>query len=86
MEFRIYLGKKVKVEAIDEAEGTPGTSRQFTRFNSECKKKIEDMVKSQKQVPGVTLESILNASDFALEGIINESDNVMKVIIKSIAK
>lgn len=84
MEFRIYLGKKVKVEAIDEAEGTPGMSRQFTRFNSECKKKIEDMIKSQKQVPGVTLESILNDANFALKGMINESEEIIKVIIESI--
>lgn len=86
MEFKIKLAKKTKVEVIDEAEGTPGSSRQITRFNQECKRKIEEMIDAQKKTPGVTLESILNASNFKLVGIRNESESVMIVTIESTEK
>lgn len=86
MEFKIKLAKKTKVEAIDEAEGTPGASRQFTRFNHECKSKIEEMIDAQKNDSGVTLESILNAANFKLVGIRNESESVMIVTIESTEK
>lgn len=86
MEFKIKLARKTKVEVIDTAEGTPGSSRQFTRFNHECKRKIEEMIDAQKKTPGVTLESILNASNFKLVGIRNESESVMIVTIESTEK
>lgn len=86
MEFKIKLARKTKVEVIDNAEGTPGSSRQFTRFNQECKRKIEEMIDAQKKTPGVTLESILNASNFKLVGIRNESESVMIVTIESTEK
>ena len=86
MEFKIKLARKTKVEVIDEAEGTPGSSRQITRFNQECKRKIEEMIDAQKKTPGVTLESILNAANFKLVGIRNESESVMIVIIESTEK
>lgn len=86
MEFKIKLARKTKVEVIDEAEGTPGSSRQITRFNYECKRKIEEMIDAQKKTPGVTLESILNAANFKLVGIRNESESVMIVTIESTEK
>ena len=86
MEFKIKLARKTKVEVIDNAEGTPGSSRQFTRFNQECKSKIEEMIDAKKKTPGVTLESILNASNFKLVGIRNESESVMIVTIESTEK
>ena len=86
MEFKIKLARKTKVEVIDNAEGTPGSSRQFTRFNQECKRKIEEMIDAQKSDSGVTLESILNASNFKLVGIRNESESVMIVTIESTEK
>ena len=86
MEFKIKLARKTKVEVIDEAEGTPGSSRQITRFNQECKRKIEEMIDAQKNDSGVTLESILNASNFKLVGIRNESESIMIVTIESTEK
>ena len=32
---------RIHVETIDDAEGTPGASRQYTRFNAECKPELE---------------------------------------------
>lgn len=35
---------RIHVETIDDAEGTPGSSRQYTRFNAECKPELEQAV------------------------------------------
>lgn len=35
---------RIHVETIDDAEGTPGASRQYTRFNAECKSELEQAV------------------------------------------
>lgn len=35
---------RIHVETIDDAEGTPGASRQYTRFNAECKPELEQVV------------------------------------------
>lgn len=32
---------RIHVETIDDAEGTPGSSRQYTRFNAECKPELD---------------------------------------------
>lgn len=35
---------RIHVETIDDAEGTPGASRQYTRFNAECKPELEQFL------------------------------------------
>lgn len=35
---------RIHVETIDDAESTPGSSRQYTRFNAECKPDLEQAV------------------------------------------
>ena len=35
---------RIHVETIDDAEGTPGSSRQYARFNAECKPELEQAV------------------------------------------
>ena len=35
---------RIHVETIDDAEGTPGASRQYTRFIAECKPELERAV------------------------------------------
>lgn len=35
---------RIHVETVDDAEGTPGASRQYTRFNAECKPELEQAV------------------------------------------
>ena len=41
IEIRIYR-ETYRTEMVDEAEGTPGTSRQFTRFNEHCLPTVRD--------------------------------------------
>jgi hypothetical protein len=35
---------RIHVETIDDAESTPGSSRQYTRFNAECKPELEQVL------------------------------------------
>ena len=74
MEFKIKLAKKTKVEAIDDAEGTPGASRQFTRFNHECKSKIEEMIDAGADV--IMLPFFQNAQQ--VQRFINAVDGRVK--------
>lgn len=36
----VFTGDLILVETVDDAECTPGSSRQYTRFNTECKPKL----------------------------------------------
>ena len=40
----VLTNGRIHVETIDDAEGTPGSSRQYTRFNAECKPELEQAV------------------------------------------
>lgn len=40
--------EKIKLEIIDEAEGTPGMSRQFTRFRQEAQPIVERVLNSEE--------------------------------------
>ena len=44
---------RIHVETIDDAEGTPGSSRQYTRFNAECRPELEQVL-SNLSGPGST--------------------------------
>lgn len=37
----VLTNGRIHVETIDDAEGTPGSSRQYTRFNAECKPELD---------------------------------------------
>lgn len=42
VKFDLVLANgRIHVETIDDAEGTPGSSRQYTRFNAECKPELD---------------------------------------------
>lgn len=47
LKFNINFKKRV-IETVDNAEGTPGASRQYTRFNSVVKPKLEEILNSCK--------------------------------------
>lgn len=40
----VLTNGRIHVETIDDAEGTPGSSRQYTRFNAECKPELEQVL------------------------------------------
>ena len=39
----VLTNGRIHVETIDDAEGTPGSSRQYTRFNAECKPELDKL-------------------------------------------
>ena len=39
----VFNNGKIIVETVDDAESTPGASRQYTRFNNECKPELEKL-------------------------------------------
>ena len=48
VKFLLHFSPKIVVKTIDDAEGTPGASRQYTRFNSIVKPKIEKLMNECK--------------------------------------
>jgi len=41
VKFLLHFSPKITVKTIDDAEGTPGASRQYTRFNAIVKPKLK---------------------------------------------
>ena len=39
----VLTNGRIHVETIDDAECTPGASRQYTRFNAECKPELDKL-------------------------------------------
>lgn len=48
VKFLLHFSPKITVKTLDDAEGTLGASRQYTRFNSIVKPKIEKVVNDCK--------------------------------------
>lgn len=48
VKFLLQFSPKITVKTIDDAEGTPGASRQYTRFNAIVKPKIEKVMNERK--------------------------------------
>lgn len=48
VKFLLHFSPKITVKTIDDAEGTPGASRQYTRFNAIVKPKIEKVMNERK--------------------------------------
>lgn len=86
LQFRLVFDKKIRVETIDDAEGTPGTSRQFTRFNSICKPKIERVVNTPDIDYWEEIGKILQENDFHLVKFEDDSELIIKITIESTEK
>lgn len=95
VKFLLHFSPKIVVKTIDDAEGTPGTSRQYTRFNSivkpkiekvmnECKWKREDVYLNSKFADEFT--KIFEEHDFKIERLENVSDLDVLVSIESTEK
>lgn len=83
VQFRLIFDKKIRVKTIDDAEGTPGFSRQFTRFNAYCKPKIERAVNT----PGIDyraeIDNILEEYNFKVTKFEDESKLTIKITVES---
>lgn len=95
VKFLLHFGPKITVKTIDDAEGTPGASRQYTRFNSivkpkiekvmnECKWKREDVYINSKFADEFT--KIFEEHDFKIERLENADKLDVLVNIESTEK
>ena len=95
VKFLLHFSPKITVQTIDDAEGTPGASRQYTRFNSivkpkiekvmnECKWKREDVYLNTKAVDEFV--KIFAEHDFKIERLENAGDLDVLVNIESTEK
>lgn len=77
VKFKIdwYNSNKFKFETIDDAEGTPGSSRQYTRFNSEVKPELIKYLKENKGMSFIEFENCLNKYDFKVVNQWNTLEN-----------
>lgn len=95
VKFLLHFGTKITVKTIDDAEGTPGASRQYTRFNSIVKPKIETIMNECKwKREDVNINSkfadefkkIFEEHDFKIERFENVSDLDVLVNVEGIGK
>lgn len=95
VKFLLHFSQKITVKTIDDAEGTPGASRQYTRFNSIVKPKIETIMNECKwKREDVNLNSkfayefkkIFEEHDFKIERLENVGDLYVLVNVESIEK
>ena len=56
----VFTNGKLTVETIDDAEGTPGSSRQYTRFNKECKPDLDRLATNYHSDDSMFTEKILS--------------------------
>ena len=95
VKFLLHFSPKIVVKTIDDAEGTPGASRQYTRFNpivkpkiekvmNECKWKREDVYLNSKFADEFT--KIFEEHDFKIERLENVGDLDVLVSIESTEK
>ena len=57
---------KIEVKLLDDAESTPGISRQQTRFTHEVKEELEQAVIKAKGPGSKTISDVLAKHDFKL--------------------
>ena len=86
VQFRLIFDKKIRVETIDDAEGTPGFSRQFTRFNSVCKPKIERIVNTPNIDYWEEIEKTLTENNFCKTKFEDEGGLSIKITVDSTEK
>lgn len=73
--YVIADGKQFEINLIDDAESTPGTSRQFTRFKSVVGPKLCDYLEDNTEATFKDIEKFLKENDFKVLNVYNTDDN-----------
>lgn len=74
-------GNRVLIEVIDDAEGTPGSSRQYTRFKSEVLPELKKHFNNEEEPFSEKFEELLNKYQFTVADHKWHTEN--RVIINS---
>jgi hypothetical protein len=86
--YVIADGKEFEINLIDDAESTPGTSRQYTRFKSEVYPKLKDYLEDNTEATFKDVEKFLKENGFKVLNVYNtDNDGIVNhYLIESIEK
>ena len=81
-------GKQFELNLIDDAESTPGTSRQYTRFKSEVAPKLKDYLEDNIDASFNEIEKFLKENGFKVLNVYNTDNEgiVNHYLIESMEK
>ena len=81
-------GKQFEINLIDDAESTPGTSRQYTRFKSVVGPKLRDYLEDNIEATFKDVEKFLKENGFKVLNVYNtDNDGVVNhYLIESMEK
>jgi hypothetical protein len=88
--FDIFVDNRgrIAIRTIDDAEGTPGMSRQYTRFNAECKPELVKYWNDNQELVNLNTKEyrdILKRHEFRhVQSVTLDSGDVTRVCIDSI--
>ena len=67
--------KEFEINLIDDAESTPGISRQFTRFKNVVAPKLRDYLENNEEATFNDVEKFLKENDFKVLNVYNTDNN-----------
>ena len=81
-------GKQFEINLIDDAESTPGTSRQYTRFKSVVGPRLKDYLEENIEATFKDVEKFLKENGFKVLNEYNTDDDgvVNHYLIESLEK
>ena len=81
-------GKQFEINLIDDAESTPGTSRQYTRFKSVVGPRLKDYLEENIEATFKDVEKFLKENGFKVLNEYNTDDDgvVNHYLIESMEK
>ena len=87
-DYVVVDGKHFEIKLIDDAESTPGTSRQYTRFKSEIAPKLRDYLEDNEDATFKDVEKFLKENNFKVLNVYNtDNDGIVNhYLIESMEK
>lgn len=81
-------GKQFEINLIDDAESTPGTSRQYTRFKTVVGPRLKDYLEDNPEATFKEIEKFLKENGFKVLNVYNtDNDGIVNhYLIESMEK
>ena len=81
-------GKHFEIKLIDDAESTPGTSRQYTRFKTVVGPRLKDYLEDNPDASFKDIEKFLKENNFKVLNVYNtDNDGIVNhYLIESMEK
>lgn len=68
-------GKQFEIKLIDDAESTPGTSSQYTRFKNVVGPRLSDYLEDNEEATFNDVEKFLKENNFKVLNVYNTDNN-----------